>query len=475
MSHKWVAGSVDRLSEAALHDVKQEMQKYVHLLTYDNIQMSFRVFSQRLDNQGSFGNGTAATVYIKRGAEPLSSQANQLFQEYRAKGLENPLTPLEIMDASIRVEPRLRLQMAYHIRRLLFQSPQFDFSTYHGRDSASLQAPVADSSRQLPHGPDHTTSQYLLGSVDIPEAAYEDHTRLLEEWLKQLGLGSCESHKDIGVNRVIPIVGDQLTVDRMRGLITFRAEDMNSYDRLNWLLAICGWLHTMMTFGKSMHKQYFGTSKGRGLKQAFELLQRKGLHTTATKGPFHHHLVEALYHIGEAHIHAEWLSIAGVMNLAELRDKGPEELLHLSDLLLEKCASTEALRTMDNIPQNQQDAERRQVIMFNRDVLHFILLNEAIKHGDIGTMEDMLPTLLFRFVGGQSSNYATEILELMQGLYREWPPEIADFVRQNCWLVNFSGKPDMFLPIDQAQEFNIKDIKVGNLLLCIYHWHPYST
>lgn len=30
---------------------------------------------------------------------------------------------------------------------------------------------------------------------------------------------------------------------------------------------------------------------------------------------------------------------------------------------------------------------------------------------------------------------------------------------EHCWLVNFAGKQDSFLPIDMAQEHNIKDIK----------------
>lgn len=35
-----------------------------------------------------------------------------------------------------------------------------------------------------------------------------------------------------------------------------------------------------------------------------------------------------------------------------------------------------------------------------------------------------------------------------------------DFVRHHCWLINTTGKPDSFSPVDKAQELNIKDIKV---------------
>ena len=39
-------------------------------------------------------------------------------------------------------------------------------------------------------------------------------------------------------------------------------------------------------------------------------------------------------------------------------------------------------------------------------------------------MEAMLPTLLYRFVGGGNQKYAIEVLELLQGLHKEWPPTV---------------------------------------------------
>ena len=37
---------------------------------------------------------------------------------------------------------------------------------------------------------------------------------------------------------------------------------------------------------------------------------------------------------------------------------------------------------------------------------------------------------------------------------------LSDFARHHCWLINTTGKPHLFCPVDQAQEHNIKDIKV---------------
>lgn len=59
--------------------------------------------------------------------------------------------------------------------------------------------------------------------------------------------------------------------------------------------------------------------------------------------------------------------------------------------------------------------------MFNSDILSYIELTTAIKYGDVGRMEDMLPIALFHFAGGGNPKYTIEILELMQGLRKEWP------------------------------------------------------
>lgn len=58
------------------------------------------------------------------------------------------------------------------------------------------------------------------------------------------------------------------------------------------------------------------------------------------------------------------------------------------------------------------------------ELLDYLELNDAMKCGDVGRMEDQLLRLLFRFLGGGNSNYSLEILELLQSLLREWPPDL---------------------------------------------------
>ncbi|KAJ7859442.1 hypothetical protein B0H13DRAFT_2237511 [Mycena leptocephala] len=363
MSNKWTGNAVGRISTQSMAAVKRLMDHFPWLMSYDNVLIAFRVFSQR------------------RSAKPLPSTIHKALQEMRQEGMAHPLNAFEIFEIFEIADKRRHPHTIYLILRYLLESPDFDFPTYDQRDHQLLQPPAAV--RQLPFGKEHIVLQYLLGSVKIPEASYEDNANLIRKWLRQLALDSPEHQKKLSY--------EELTVDRLRNLFRFRAEDDNGFERLDWLVM-----------------QHLGTSKGRGLSAAFDILGQ---------GPFFHDLSETLHIIAEAQIRELWLE-----------------------------AVTDDIKS--------------QSIMFLRDVIPFILLRSAVRNGDIGIMEDMIPLLLYRFVGGRNSNYAIEMLELLQGLHREWPIEICDFIRENCWVINNTGRHAEHMPIDEAQEMNIKDIKV---------------
>ncbi|KAJ7199391.1 hypothetical protein GGX14DRAFT_572773 [Mycena pura] len=438
MSNKWTGDAVERISEEAMASMKSLMDRFPWLMSYDNALLTFRVFAQRVDHKTLFGSGTAGTVYIKRSAKPLPRGINRSLQERRKEGMKNPLSGADIFKIAILADERRLPHITFLILRYLLDSP--DFTTYFGKDDPLLQRPPGI--RELPFGKDHVTLQYLLGTLDIPEASYEDNARLIIEWLRQLKFDSPNAQQKLGLEQIIACVGDQLTVDRLRNLFRFRAEDDNSFERLDWLIVPPGWLHIQMAFANSLHKQHLGTSKGRGLSAAFDVLKRKGLQSSATQGPFFHDLSETLHIIAEAQIREVWLEVGKVKSLKDLLTRTPSELVQLAEKILAEHASSVALVKMNLKP--RPDELKAQSIMFLRDVLPFVLLRAAVGRGDVGIMEDMIPHLLFRFIGGKNSNYTTEMLELLQGLNREWPAEI--------W--------QLFMPVDEAQEMNIKDIKV---------------
>ncbi|THV04364.1 hypothetical protein K435DRAFT_961970 [Dendrothele bispora CBS 962.96] len=457
MSHKWTCNAVGDLSQHAIKNMLLEITKFPYFLSEDNAIIPSRVFSQTLDNQGSLGNSTAATIYINKKATPLSADANERLRLQRANGILNPIGAADILQLGLASGAKLFPFYVYQVLQVLIRVPEFEFESYSRRRHRIFTPPTPI--HQLPHGKDHITQQFLLGTVPFPEASFEDHLKLIREWSKQLGTDSAEERRKTATSRVMVWCGDQLTVDRLRGLFRYRSGDSNSYERLDWMVLSFGWFHLMMAFANSLYKQYLGTAKGQGLKKAINLLRRKGLANISTQGIFHQTLDDLLHHVAEAHLRVDWLRVAKAQSFADLRNKSPEELLDLAKKLIEQCASSTALSSMDSRVEYQDEAQR-STIQFNRDMLSYLSLGTAIRTGDVGVMETMIPNLIFRFSGGGSKRYTLEMLEALQQLQKELPLDVATFLKENCWLVNFSGKPDGFLPVDRAQEHNIKDIKV---------------
>ncbi|KAG8726525.1 hypothetical protein FRC10_007000, partial [Ceratobasidium sp. 414] len=94
-----------------------------------------------------------------------------------------------------------------------------------------------------------------------------------------------------------------------------------------------------------------------------------------------------------------------------------------------------------------------------RDLEMFWDLRHAVKHGNVGHMEDLIPELLVFFTGSRNSNYAKQMYEILQVMQYESTDAIRHSIREHCWLVNMAGRPNSFYPIDQRQELNNKGIR----------------
>lgn len=420
MSQKWAYDGIERLSGRVQKALLEDIAKYPWFGTHDNINIPFRVYEQRLANQSHFDCGTAATIFIVK--DPAAVRpSNQAFQRQQAIGAKDPITYKDVMKLEFAASARIRARAIHRVLLFLTDAPDFAFETYNQNYHDAFKPPTPV--HQLSVSQDQITCQYMLNTVHIEEASYEGNDRVLKEWWRQLKVDAPEKKKTMGEDDLIVWAGDQLTVSRIRGLHRFRAEDLNSYDRLAFLKEIPGWFHAQIALEHSLHSQYYGTQPGFGLVHAFDLLKRKGLHAPSVQGTFHHHLQEALLHIAEARFRDIWLVVGKVKKLEDLRDRAAHELYALATLIVDDHASTAALRKME-AKKSRKDELLYQSTQMARDLLDYIHLNDAIKAGDVGSIQDMIPRLLFRFVGGKNKNYAIEMLELLQGLHREWPADL---------------------------------------------------
>ena len=179
-----------------------------------------------------------------------------------------------------------------------------------------------------------------------------------------------------------------------------------------------------MAFATSLHKQYYGTKAGVGFSRAFELLGKKGLSSAKVKGNWFHDFEETLKEVATAHFRCAWLEITSTKSIEELRSKSPAELKHFAERIVMELASTAALACEFQKPPSERDKLREQVIQLNRDLLEYLELDDAIKWGPISRMEDLLPSLLYRFQGGNNKLYVVEVTELLQKLHKEWTVDV---------------------------------------------------
>ena len=95
----------------------------------------------------------------------------------------------------------------------------------------------------------------------------------------------------------------------------------------------------------------------------------------------------------------------------------------LAERVHAECASRMAL--LNKGGKEMVDECRQHSVTFLADILVYCHLQEAITIGDVGRMEGLLKPILLRFAGGDNPKYTIEVLEVLQGLKREWTPEVA--------------------------------------------------
>ncbi|THH29765.1 hypothetical protein EUX98_g4409 [Antrodiella citrinella] len=456
MSYKWTTNAVKTLSKETMLELRWMIKRYAWAASYDNLHIGYDIYNPKFDKVKEDKAGTAAIVHIKKDAPILDEVVNRALQKQRAVGQRTPINTSFIWHLLLESQPRIEAAMVYEVLDVLLGSDEFKFKTYRHRKDPQLQPP--SPVRQLPSGPDHISHPYMLGTMHISESSLEGNSKVVDAMLTQLGVGTNEERQKLGVSRLVFFLGDQLTVGHLRTLQHMRCQDPNSFDRMDHIIPIFGWLHFEMTEVRSLHKQYLGTETGLvSLRRALVSLGRKDLMLAGTQGDFHEKFSKTLKQVMVAHIRACWVIMGRTENLEDLRNKGPRELAALARKIVDEFASTLALNQLK--AHSNFDQVKVQAVTFLRDVLQHAVLRRAMKYGDVGLMEDLLPHKLLRFAGGQNSHYTGEVLELLQGLHREWVPEVKDFVRNHTWLMNQRGKPDSFRAADDIMEDGIKAIK----------------
>ncbi|KAF7789166.1 hypothetical protein EIP86_000103 [Pleurotus ostreatoroseus] len=378
MAQKTAYRNIDALARTA----KQELQSFLDadhpfFVSYDNLNIGFRTYETRLAKRSTFESGTAATVYVIEDST-VKFPSNPVHQAQILQSFKKPLTAKDIHMLEVSAAPRLREQAIHLVLQFLKDAPDFDFSTYEHDGAEVFAAPEAVY--QLPVGSEHTTRQYMLETMKIDESSLQGNEEVLAAIFKQLGLDTDEKRRTFMQDHVIIVVGDQLTIIRIRGVKKNHCADLNSAERHENIQEVFGWFHLQITLEHNLHAQYYGRPGTPGsLSQATTLLHRTGMSSTSVKGPWHHDIQEVLLHMAAARFRDLWTVVGCVEKLSDLRNKSPSELRDIAALIVDNYASTFSLHKHSALPKEEQDDILRQATQWNRDILDYLILDMGIK------------------------------------------------------------------------------------------------
>lgn len=258
---------------------------------HDNVNITFKVSSQRTTNHNHFDSRTAMTI-LPLPAECRDDWMNPTWRTLRddwVRASEKPTLSWEQWDQAMQKSmPDVEKWFVYHIQQFLLQNPELSDLRDRVGNSARLKAPPSVDA--LPAGPQMHTRRWLLPTVHIDESTHEGTSSLILKLLHIIGLDSHDHQRDLALGRTIPWIGDQKTVGLMRHLRGFRAGDFNGYEWMDWLVVFKGWFHEQMALQNQILWTHKGSIAGSGLARDIKTLAHIGLapKNRQQKPDFHH-------------------------------------------------------------------------------------------------------------------------------------------------------------------------------------------
>ncbi|KDN41357.1 hypothetical protein RSAG8_07472, partial [Rhizoctonia solani AG-8 WAC10335] len=476
LSYDWAENMLKSVSAAAMDRAAKAFADGACILVYDNYRARFGIKHQRMNHMTASDNGTTATIL------PLPLEASRLLNDpanyldhYLAikqryiNGTMRFIEPLDFHRPADEVQINKRLR--HNILAALFRIPEVASLELDVQHNILLSAPSPVD--QLPHGAEFCSKQHMLGTMDYDESTLAGNDNVLDDSFGQLGYKTPEAKVGLARSRKQYVVGDQLTHLRGETLQEIKQGEFNTLERHDWLIWIPGWFHILMNFGRAIYFEHYGTSTGLLLARDAATLGWAGLkQPTRNKGPDFHILDEALPIILDSRYRSLWLWAAGVDSTPELADWTKNATAKQLEAAMNKIwaerASSRALQLLNDqktqkvtkdgrkkiIKIENEDNALESSIRLQRDLMMYEELRRAIRFGDVGQMENLIPKLLIYFAGSKRWNYTRMLTSVLQWHWHEAPPGFAEAARRYAWLVNFNGKPDGFYEVDRRQELN---------------------
>ena len=416
----------------------------VHVFCYDNVQLSTSIFVKQRGSSGpaKVTSGTFGVLYKVRNGNPEHMRLAPILERFQScEGLDfnHDLCP------SVQQHTSVHFQMKIAVVRVLMKHyPQFQC---YAKDPVLQNLPRR---RMLPG---YVTEQFPIRATTIEEATVRGNLLFHDDvYINQLKRTVSEELYEYA----IPSFNDQLTNSRIHSGKILQARDINPWTRREVFQLGFGLFHLCLNLVWALLHVHRGSLNQKGsLAYFFALMEKTRL---GGDHPDYHTLLSSLTQILEGILLNAWSQESGHRDLAGFAATEPqaEDLLRMAGDILRKHAMPMETVTPDSFGDGEdsdfgssdsvceadhltgglsagsiseldpeRDKAHQNLRLLCRDILYVTELVSAISDGDIGRVEDILPTLAKMFRGAGGNNYCTEILHFLHNLKHVWTPEFA--------------------------------------------------
>ncbi|KAF7369548.1 hypothetical protein MVEN_00284700 [Mycena venus] len=446
-SYDTIQDHIHILSAEAVKRFQQLIKKQMCFIVWDNLNIAFRVESQRLNSANHFDNGTTGTllpVYNPFTGSTTTPLGSLPLSMKPPRTTTFPVIDWEVHDVLPSPESAEQLSRCclWQLKRLAMEHIQ---SLQHLKEELE-DCPEVDQIAI------HQTDQYPVPAMHEEESSLEGSIRVYTTILGNLKV----TEEDLKAHGLRFNDGDLLTDSLVDKIESARRNSDEVIDGMKAVVRRFGLFHAKMAGCRLVINEHWGQPNslwpGSLWWEHNKLLNRKPISAgwKAKKAtpwkPCHELLQISLaahvkdgfrIHCGHTDLDA-WAASASIADFNAVAER-----------VYRKLFTTEALDDLRSMP--QRDISHENVLLFNRDALFYIEFVAAIKKGDIGRVINVLQVWMVMMRSSKTMpKYADAIFETLRRIDR-YDPVLKCFFLHN-WLVNLTGRPYGFKEVDLLQE-----------------------
>ncbi|EUC54413.1 hypothetical protein RSOL_047140 [Rhizoctonia solani AG-3 Rhs1AP] len=490
---KWTSRHTGQRAFDSMQDDCQDPEFFI--FNFDNINQYVIPRTETIGNKSMMKNGTAATAIVMEDV-PKGAFKREPYIRNIQEGRRRNLT-VEALYKEIDGEHRAKIGTATIMRILvkhiggLHSLRKLVEQLYKDPTICALRRLWLRKTRVLSYGTSGINEALVEGASDVLDDLCEQ-SGMDPEWFEIL---------------LILVGSDQLTVDRIRKAINHLDQEESIYHSKSWAVPLIQPWHMGWAYLKSIFRIHWFEATGKstlGFRRSSGVLGRnpnpedyysaedavvtvfETMVLSAARyvllllsileryfnpdGPlcdmqyfsslarriYDEYMTTDAYHSALSDPTSTEPSAADIKHILKLEMQKIRQNLDKSEGFLAGSRHTGSTEDAPTLLTGDQALANGKLFM--RDTLEFIEFTSAMEEGDTGRLFKVMDTILFSFWGSKSTNYGSELLEMVCKMLYEYPAPLKEAILNN-YLVNPLGLPGKWQAGDFLQEHFNKDIK----------------